>query len=118
MKPKETFCILCGDDPCTCITTTSRRRKAAPKAEPTPATTIESRQVEQQPGTRSEPRRVQSSTEGVGEHDIATITAVRALAHIVKNREDLAEYEDYLLESDFLDPDERIDSWRRRIGSD
>lgn len=58
-----------------------------------------------------------SATEGIqsDEEDEETgmITAIRALAHLVAP-EDLEPFKEHLMPSDYLPPNERIASWRKR----
>lgn len=41
------------------------------------------------------------------------ITAIRAIAHLV-NRDDLEPFREHLMPSDYLPPDQRAASWRKR----
>jgi hypothetical protein len=59
---------------------------------------------------RSATEGIQSSNE---DDETSMITAIRALAHLV-NPEDLEPFSEHLMPSDYLPPDERTASWRRR----
>lgn len=54
----------------------------------------------------------------MSQDELDEITALRALAHMLKYSSDLAPYADHILETDYLAPEDRIASWRSRIGRD
>lgn len=120
MAKTEEFCLVCGES-CVCQTRSRRRRSGKVTPVTLSESSIDSSQVTtiptDSPTEKSQPRRaVRQSTQEADteEFDTGMIAAVRALAHMV-DRNDLEPFVDHLLPSDYLHPDERAASWRRKI---
>ena len=118
MPQTDDFCLVCVDT-CTCQTKRKRRRpKATQPVKKQPLDKPQPSSAEHQPERRSA-RRVagRSATEGIQvdeeDEETAMITAIRALAHLV-NHDDLEPFREHLMPSDYLPPDQRAASWRKR----
>ena len=121
MPQTDDFCLVCGDT-CTCQMKGKRRRLRVIPSAVQPLDKPQEQSAENQP-ERRRPRRVagRSAIEGINLEDagdgngeeVSMITAIRALAHLV-NPEDLEPFAEHLLPSDYLPPEDRIASWRRR----
>lgn len=132
--PTESVCFICDKAPCECNSKKTRRRVAqkptvqsSPPQQAQPRKRVAKKTIlggsskkeasgqERQEGTS--PSGLIGEADGLSEDDASHLYAARLLAHMLgaKPMDQLKDFEEHILPTDLLPPEERIESWKRRL---
>lgn len=132
--PTQSVCFICEKAPCECASSKKSRRRTArrPAAQPVPPSPQQAQPKKRVAkksilgGSSSKEAKVESSEDaadvieagdGMSADESAHLYAARLLAHMLGARpmDQLEEFKDDILPTDLLPPEERIESWKRRL---